>query len=551
MAELAHLLSACVLRAVQALPPRDLLLIFEPGQGGPGASDEDPGPPPRLRLSADPSSPRLHLQHTRVPGHDGPAGPFYLLLEEHLAGATLASISQVRGDRIVLLEFRDTPLGGRRALLAELTGRGANIFLLGPGDRLESSLAPLPSPPPDSTRRQRLLSPGQPWTPPTAPPPPSGAGTQSLAQALAEDLPGPPEEPPSGRGAPRTPAPLSWLVELVLGTQAQTEHSEQLSAATRRRLDRRLRRTRSRLQGLARRSAAAAGAERARQDGDLLQANLHRLRRGLTQIVVDDLYAAIANTDAPDAIDTPVLDGPGDSDALGSSDVPADSNAAAPQRTLELDGRLSPQQNVERYYKRHAKLQRDGRTVQEERQRLEATAAALEEYLRRLAEDENCDAAALDQEAVAAGLLDAPQEADPRRRQAPKARLPYRTYRAGGGSEIRVGRSARDNDTLTLRHCRGNDLWLHTADAPGSHVVLVGQRGCAADAEEILDAAHLAIHFSPLAGARKADVHVAQRKYVHKPRRAKPGLVTLSGGKLLQVRVEEGRLERLLRGQGT
>ncbi|HJO27333.1 MAG TPA: NFACT family protein, partial [Planctomycetota bacterium] len=208
MAELAHLLSACVLRAVQALPPRDLLLIFEPGQGGPGASDEDPGPPPRLRLSADPSSPRLHLQHTRVPGHDGPAGPFYLLLEEHLAGATLASISQVRGDRIVLLEFRDTPLGGRRALLAELTGRGANIFLLGPGDRLESSLAPLPSPPPDSTRRQRLLSPGQPWTPPTAPPPPSSAGTQSLAQALAEDLPGPPEEPPSGRGAPRTPAPL-------------------------------------------------------------------------------------------------------------------------------------------------------------------------------------------------------------------------------------------------------------------------------------------------------------------------------------------------------
>ncbi len=212
MAELAHLLSACVLRAVQALPPRDLLLIFEPGQGGPGASDEDPGPPPRLRLSADPSSPRLHLQHTRVPGHDGPAGPFYLLLEEHLAGATLASISQVRGDRIVLLEFRDTPLGGRRALLAELTGRGANIFLLGPGDRLESSLAPLPSPPPDSTRRQRLLSPGQPWTPPTAPPPPPAPEPSPWPRPWPRIFPGRPRSPPADAEprAPRPPCPGWW-----------------------------------------------------------------------------------------------------------------------------------------------------------------------------------------------------------------------------------------------------------------------------------------------------------------------------------------------------
>ena len=62
----------------------------------------------------------------------------------------------------------------------------------------------------------------------------------------------------------------------------------------------------------------------------------------------------------------------------------------------------------------------------------------------------------------------------------------------------------------------------------------------------MLDAAHLAVHFSPLRGAPRADVHVARRKEVHKPQGAKPGLVTLSGGKLLGVRLEPERLARLL-----
>jgi predicted ribosome quality control (RQC) complex YloA/Tae2 family protein len=157
---------------------------------------------------------------------------------------------------------------------------------------------------------------------------------------------------------------------------------------------------------------------------------------------------------------------------------------------------------------------------------------------------------------VEAGLLDPPQEADPRRRKAPAPRLPYRAFEGVRGTEIRVGRSARDNDTLSLKLCNGNDLWLHTADAPGSHVVLrtsVKARGKGrgrepeADPEELLDAAHLAVHFSPLQGAEKADVHVCACKQVHKPKGAKPGLVTLSGGRILQVRMQPERLERLLR----
>jgi predicted ribosome quality control (RQC) complex YloA/Tae2 family protein len=66
------------------------------------------------------------------------------------------------------------------------------------------------------------------------------------------------------------------------------------------------------------------------------------------------------------------------------------------------------------------------------------------------------------------------------------------------------------------------------------------------DPEELLDAAHLAVHFSPLREAKGASVHVCRRKEVHKPRGAKPGLVTVSGGRRLQLRMQPERLTRLL-----
>ncbi len=175
------------------------------------------------------------------------------------------------------------------------------------------------------------------------------------------------------------------------------------------------------------------------------------------------------------------------------------------------------------------------------------------------ADDESVDPEELDARGVQAGLLDAPQQADPRKRKAPPVRLPYRSSTTIGGMEVRVGRTAKDNDALTFKHSNGNDLWLHTADAPGSHVVLrMGNQKTQKDSrgkkimpepphEDLMDAATLAVHFSPLREAGKASVHVAACKLVHKPRGAKPGLVTLSGGRNLEIRMQPDRLARLVR----
>lgn len=408
----------------------------------------------------------------------------------------------MRGDRLVLLEFRETPAGARRALLAELTGRHGNLVLLGRGDEVLDLLIP----PPARLAEPRLVV-GEGWRPPGAGGPPAvdPPGT-------AEDFPDPDAAPPSvGEGRPLL-APLSWRVEASLGEEVAGRDRAQAVKKLKKRVQRKLGRARSLQRGLEKKLEACEASDRVRLDGELLAAHTHLLQRGMAEIELADWYS----------------DG-------------------SPLRKIELDPRRSPRENVERYFDRYKKLQRSRDELPDELHRARERVGELEALLDAAAAPDT-DPTELDARAVERGLLDPVQEADPRKRKAPEPRLPYRTFRGCKGTEIRVGRSARDNDFLTFRHARGNDLWLHTADAPGSHVVLrIGGEKGEPDPEELLDAAHLAVHFSPLREASRAAVHVARRKLVHKPRGAKPGLVTLSGGRKVEIRMQPGRLERLVR----
>ncbi len=246
-----------------------------------------------------------------------------------------------------------------------------------------------------------------------------------------------------------------------------------------------------------------------RIDGEALKANFHLLRRGQSEVRVLDPYSE-----------------------------------CGAERVVALDPRRGPQENVEHTFERYKKLLRAKDSVERELALSREKIARYEQLLAQLAQ--SSDPEALELEAVEKGLLDPAQQADERKRKDVEPRKPYRSFVGCKGSEIRVGRSAKDNDDLTLHHARGSDLWLHTSEAPGSHVVLVVERNVEPDSEEVLDAAHLAVHFSPLRDAHKAGVHVARKKDVHKPRGAKPGLVSLSGGKVLAVRMQPERLARLL-----
>lgn len=104
----------------------------------------------------------------------------------------------------------------------------------------------------------------------------------------------------------------------------------------------------------------------------------------------------------------------------------------------------------------------------------------------------------------------------------------YRKFVSSEGYEILVGRSAADNDYLTFRVSNSLDIWLHAADHPGSHVIVRLPKGESIPPQTLKEAAQLAGSYSSGRQQPKLEVRYTQRKFVHKPKRAKPGSVSLS-----------------------
>ena len=125
-----------------------------------------------------------------------------------------------------------------------------------------------------------------------------------------------------------------------------------------------------------------------------------------------------------------------------------------------------------------------------------------------------------------------------------------RQFFSRDGFEILVGRSNQENDHLTIHMARGNDLFFHVRGFPGSHVIVRNQPNKTVPLETLLDAGALAVHYSKIRGNTRADVRYTPRKYVSKPRGAKPGLVTISNEKTIRPDGDPERLKRLLASAG-
>jgi predicted ribosome quality control (RQC) complex YloA/Tae2 family protein len=144
------------------------------------------------------------------------------------------------------------------------------------------------------------------------------------------------------------------------------------------------------------------------------------------------------------------------------------------------------------------------------------------------------------------GLVSAGRTAPNAPRKGPSPRLPYRAFVSPSGGRILVGRGAADNDELTLHVARPYDLWLHAKAERGAHVVVPLKRGQDAPGELLVDAAHLAAHFSDARGETIVDVTYAPRRFVRKRRHSPPGLVQVDREKTLVLRVDAARLAVLL-----
>ena len=248
----------------------------------------------------------------------------------------------------------------------------------------------------------------------------------------------------------------------------------------------------------------------------------------------------------------------------GAAEVVARDPATQTDVVIALDPALSPAENLDRIFRRYRKAVR---ALAQGGTRREAIAGALETVRANLREltsigglDEEAAASALEafaaQDGVSA-LVAKRAPVAPNRRVRPDAerelagrrfpaRLAPRRYRTANDLEIWVGRSDAGNDFLSTKLARGRDLFFHLDGAPGSHVILRTEGRVDPPSEAVLDACELAVHFSKQREATRADVHVVPIANVRKPRGAKPGLVTVHGGKTVHLRRTPTRLERVL-----
>lgn len=207
-------------------------------------------------------------------------------------------------------------------------------------------------------------------------------------------------------------------------------------------------------------------------------------------------------------------------------------------RELSIEG--SPHAYAETLYKRARRFERGVPQSQRRLAHLNAQQARLDELASQL--EAGAKETELGELFEGAGIR---FETKATRARHQETRLPYRQFRTDEG-RIFVGRSARDNDELTLRVARPEDHWLHVRGRPGSHVVVPLAKGQTIHPELLLDSAHLAAHFSPASREDSVDVSHTERRYVRKRRGTPPGSVFLEREKTIHLRVNAGRIRRLL-----
>ncbi|HBC27708.1 MAG TPA: hypothetical protein DC013_09880 [Ruminococcaceae bacterium] len=245
--------------------------------------------------------------------------------------------------------------------------------------------------------------------------------------------------------------------------------------------------------------AQCADRDALRIAGDLINANLYRLERGMTSAQLENFY-----------------------------------DESLPAVRIRLDPLLTPSQNAQKYYKEYRKA----RTAEEKltgqieqaRQELAYLDTVLEELSRARTER---DLEEIRQELREQGYI-RPQ----RGKQRPLAASAPLEFSVPDGFRVLVGRNNRQNDRLTLKQADHNDIWFHTKNIPGSHTILVTD-GREPTEAAVLAAAKLAAAHSRAKDSSRVPVDYTRVRHVSKPQGARPGMVIYVKYKTLYVTPEK------------
>ncbi|WP_182199103.1 Rqc2 family fibronectin-binding protein [Paraliobacillus salinarum] len=208
--------------------------------------------------------------------------------------------------------------------------------------------------------------------------------------------------------------------------------------------------------------------------------------------------------------------------------------------TIPLDPNKTPSQNTQAYFKTYQKLKTSKVKVEIEIQKAEQEILYLEEIMQQIEVAREQDIEEIRDELKEQGYIRKRAKAR-KKNNKPKKPEPEK-FMSSDGTTIYVGRNNKQNEYLTTRLAARTDIWLHTKDIPGSHVVI---RGNTPSEETLAEASQLAALFSKAKSSSSVPVDYTEIRYVKKPNGAKPGYVTYDNQKTLFVTPNESFLNSL------
>ena len=508
----------------------------------------------KLLFAANPTAPRLHLT---AASPENPAEPpmFCMLLRKHLLGARLAEISQIPMERCASFVFDCTDEMGypvQKTLVAELMGRTCNLYLLSPEGRILDCLrrigldesakrAALPGlmyqlPEPIAKQNPREDVDYASLLTQTGPDVLSDRLMDALGglsplvcreaalfaagsvDARVEDLnipaaaeklelyfhehlnhpapyyyalpDGTPKQfafcPIRQYGSCQKAESFSALLDSYYTVRDKKDSMRQKSQSVRKTVQNAITRLNRKLAIQEKELTATFDRERLRQLGDILTANIHRIVKGQTSISCQDFY----------------------DEEMKDIDIP-------------LSPILSPQQNAAKFYKDYAKLKTAEKILTEQMELGEKELV----YLKSVLEELNRAGSDAELEEIRRELQDVGYlRPDTGKRKMKQAKVAPMKFESTDGYPIYVGRNNRQNEELTFKAARKDDIWCHASKVHGAHVI-ISCGGTTPPDDTITQAAQLAAYYAETGGGQNIPVDVTSVKQVKKIQGGKPGMV--------------------------
>ncbi|WP_018392294.1 NFACT RNA binding domain-containing protein [Bacillus sp. 37MA] len=516
----------------------------------------------KLLLSAHPSYARVQLTDTV---QDNPSEPplFCVMMRKHLDGAILENIQQNGLDRTIMFEFKGKNEIGDisyKQLYVEIMGRHSNIILV---DKEKGTMIDSIKHIPPAQNSYRTILPGSLYVNPPAQNKknPLIADVETVLQSIdfntgkigkqlvasfeglsplisnevvacaglanRETIPGAfvktmkpilekkytPVMIDSGdktyfymidlshlKGERTKLDTLSMLLDRYYFGKAERDRVRQQGNDLERLISNELQKNRSKIHKLERTLEEAENAGEYQRLGELLTANLYAVKKGMNEIQVLNYY-----------------------DEAGS------------MITIPLDPRKNPADNAQKYFSRYQKAKNAIIVVQEQIAKTNDEIYYFEALFQQLESASPRDIEEIREELVEEGYIKA--------RHVKKKKKPEKPvieeYVSSDGTLIHAGKNNRQNDYLTNKVARRDDIWLHTKDIPGSHIVI---QSAEPSDETILEAAIIAAYYSKAKESSSVPVDYTKVRHVKKPSGAKPGFVIYDQQHTVYVTPDEGKV---------